>query len=223
MAVTNRAAIAQQLEPGLNAVLGDNYNLYPEEWRDIYTVETSERAFEEEVMMAGMAGAVTKGEGANVSFDSIGETWIARYNHETIALAGASGSAFAQTSTTGPVVEEVIVTAQKRSERLQSVPVSITAIEAKTLDDLAIDNARDFVQFAPSLNFQAADEARLFNFSIRGIGTESFSVGVEPSVSTIVDGVVYTRVGSVFDGIGDLERVGRVAIRRRVADGEGRG
>lgn len=125
----------------------------------------------------------------------------------TIALAGASGSAFAQTSTTGPVVEEVIVTAQKRSERLQSVPVSITAIEAKTLDDLAIDNARDFVQFAPSLNFQAADEARLFNFSIRGIGTESFSVGVEPSVSTIVDGVVYTRVGSVFDGIGDLERV----------------
>lgn len=89
MAVTNRAAIAQQLEPGLNAVLGDSYNLYPEEWRDIYTVETSERAFEEEVMMAGMAGAVTKGEGANVSFDSIGETWIARYNHETIALAGA--------------------------------------------------------------------------------------------------------------------------------------
>lgn len=102
---------------------------------------------------------------------------------------------------------EIIVTANKRNERLQSVPASITAVESGTLERMSIQSPKDFGQIAPSLNFQAADEARLFNFSIRGIGTESFSVGVEPSVSTIVDGVVYTRVGSVFDGLSDLERV----------------
>jgi iron complex outermembrane receptor protein len=102
---------------------------------------------------------------------------------------------------------EIIVTANKRNERLQSVPASITAVESATMERMAIQSPKDFGQIAPTLNFQAADEARLFNFSIRGIGTETFSVGVEPSVSTIVDGVVYTRVGSVFDGLSDIARV----------------
>jgi iron complex outermembrane recepter protein len=102
---------------------------------------------------------------------------------------------------------DIIVTANKREERLQDVAASITAVSAENLEKLAIASPKDFGQVAPSLNFQAADEARLFNFSIRGIGTETFSVGVEPSVSTIVDGVVYTRVGSIFDGLSDLERV----------------
>lgn len=106
-----------------------------------------------------------------------------------------------------PVDGEIIVTANKRAERLQDVAISVQAVDGETLANQAIVSAKDFGQISPTLNFQAADEARLFNFSIRGIGTETFSVGVEPSVSTIVDGVVYTRVGSVFDGIGDLERV----------------
>jgi iron complex outermembrane recepter protein len=102
---------------------------------------------------------------------------------------------------------EIVVTANKREERLQDVAVSVQAVDGETLANRAIMSPRDFGQISPTLNFQAADEARLFNFSIRGIGTESFSVGVEPSVSSIVDGVVYTRVGSIFDGLGDLERV----------------
>ncbi len=115
----------------------------------------------------------------------------------------ASKPAEEEVSTEG----EIIVTANKRNERLQDVAVSVQAADALTLENAAINSPKDFGQIAPTLNFQAADEARLFNFSIRGIGTETFSVGVEPSVSTIVDGVVYTRVGSVFDGLGDLERV----------------
>jgi iron complex outermembrane receptor protein len=102
---------------------------------------------------------------------------------------------------------EVVVTANKREERLQSVPASIVAITADTMAKQQILQIKDFQQFAPSLNFQSGDEARLFNFSIRGVGSEAFSVGVEPSVSTIVDGVVYTRPGAAFDGLGDLERV----------------
>ncbi len=100
-----------------------------------------------------------------------------------------------------------MVTANKRVERLQEVPASITAVGAATIEKMQIVNPQDFQQLAPTLNFQAADEARLFNFSIRGIGTEAFSVGVEPSVATIIDGVVYTRPGAAFDGLGDIERV----------------
>jgi len=126
-------------------------------------------------------------------------------------LALLSSTAFAQeAATTGKssdVLEEVIVTANKREEKLQTVPASIVAVTADMMEKQQILEIKDFQQFAPSLNFQAGDEARLFNFSIRGVGSESFSVGVEPSVSTIVDGVVYTRPGAAFDGLGDLERV----------------
>lgn len=105
------------------------------------------------------------------------------------------------------VLTEIIVTASKREEKLQSVPASVVAVTADMMQKQNILDIKNFEQFAPSLNFQAGDEARLFNFSIRGVGSESFSVGVEPSVSTIVDGVVYTRPGAAFDGLGDLERV----------------
>jgi iron complex outermembrane receptor protein len=125
--------------------------------------------------------------------------------------AESQASAAASQSVTNPSQEkdlgEIVVTATKRNERLQAVPISVMATESITLERMAIQSAKEFGQIAPTLNFQAADEARLFNFSIRGIGTENFSVGVEPSVSTIVDGVVYTRVGSVFDGLGDIDRV----------------
>jgi iron complex outermembrane receptor protein len=107
----------------------------------------------------------------------------------------------------GDDLAEVLVTANKREERLQSVPASMMAFTADTLAKHQILQLKDVQQFAPSLNFQSGDEARLFNFSIRGVGSESFSVGVEPSVSTIVDGVVYTRPGAAFDGLTDLERV----------------
>jgi iron complex outermembrane recepter protein len=139
---------------------------------------------------------------------------LARISLASLAfsLAAAAAPAWAQADS-APAAEEavgegeIIVTANKRAERLQDVAVSVQAVDGETLANRAIVSAKDFGQISPTLNFQAADEARLFNFSIRGIGTESFSVGVEPSVSTIVDGVVYTRVGSVFDGLGDLERV----------------
>jgi iron complex outermembrane receptor protein len=116
--------------------------------------------------------------------------------------------AFAQAKSNEPIMlEDVIVTANKREEKLHDVPASVSVLTAATLEKHQINDAKDFPQFAPTLNFQAADEARLFNFSIRGIGTEAFSVAAEPSVAVIVDGVVYTRPGAAFDGLTDLERV----------------
>lgn len=83
----SRAQLVKELEPGLNALFGLEYNRYENQHAEIFVTETSDRAFEEEVMLSGFASAPTKQEGAGVVFDTAGETFTARYNHETIALA----------------------------------------------------------------------------------------------------------------------------------------
>ena len=83
----SRAQLAKELEPGLNALFGMEYTRYENEHAEIYTEETSDRAFEEEVMLAGFGTAPTKQEGSAISFDDAQETCTARYTHETIALA----------------------------------------------------------------------------------------------------------------------------------------
>jgi hypothetical protein len=83
----SRSQLVKELEPGLNALFGLEYKRYENQHAEIYTTETSDRAFEEEVMLSGFASAPTKQEGAGVVFDQAQETFTARYNHETIALA----------------------------------------------------------------------------------------------------------------------------------------
>ena len=83
----NRAQLVKELEPGLNALFGLEYNRYENEHAEIFDTETSDRAFEEEVMLSGFGAAPTKAEGSAVSFDDANEAFTARYNHETIALA----------------------------------------------------------------------------------------------------------------------------------------
>jgi hypothetical protein len=88
MAIT-RSQLVKELEPGLNALFGLEYNRYDNEHSEIYATESSDRAFEEEVMLSGFAGAPVKQEGAMVVFDQANEAFTARYSHETIALAFA--------------------------------------------------------------------------------------------------------------------------------------
>ena len=85
----SRAQLVKELEPGLNALFGMEYDRYDAQHAEIYDTESSDRAFEEEVMRVGFGNAQTKAEGAGVSFDSASEAFTARYNHETIALAFA--------------------------------------------------------------------------------------------------------------------------------------
>ena len=85
----SRSQLVKELEPGLNALFGLEYNRYENQDKEIFVTETSDRAFEEEVMLSGFAGAPVKQEGAGVVFDQAGETFTARYTHETIALAFA--------------------------------------------------------------------------------------------------------------------------------------
>jgi hypothetical protein len=83
----SRAQLAKELEPGLNALFGLEYDRYENEHSEVFEEESSDRAFEEEVMLAGFSTAPTKSEGGTVSFDDAQETFTARYTHETIALA----------------------------------------------------------------------------------------------------------------------------------------
>ena len=83
----SRAQLAKELEPGLNALFGLEYARYDNEAGEIYDTESSERAFEEEVMLSGFGAAPVKSEGTAVSFDDAQEAYTARYTHETIALA----------------------------------------------------------------------------------------------------------------------------------------
>ena len=83
----SRGQLVKELEPGLNALFGLEYNRYENQHAEIYTTESSDRAFEEEVMLSGFAQAQVKPEGSGVAFDNAQETYTARYSHETIALA----------------------------------------------------------------------------------------------------------------------------------------
>jgi hypothetical protein len=83
----SRSQLVKELEPGLNALFGLEYKQYENQHEQIYTKETSDRAFEEEVMLSGFASAQVKPEGSGVTYDSAQETYTARYTHETIALA----------------------------------------------------------------------------------------------------------------------------------------
>ena len=85
----SRAQLVKELEPGLNALFGLEYKRYENQHAEIYTNESSDRAFEEEVMLSGFGSAQVKGEGAGVAFDDAQETFTARYSHETVALAFA--------------------------------------------------------------------------------------------------------------------------------------
>jgi len=82
----SRAQLAKELEPGLNALFGMEYDRYENQHAEIFTTESSDRAFEEEVMLSGFGAAPTKSEGSAVNFDDANEAYTARYNHETILV-----------------------------------------------------------------------------------------------------------------------------------------
>ena len=83
----NRASFAKMLEPGLNTLFGLEYDSYPSEYEAVFSSNTSQKAYEEDVLLAGFGAAPTKNEGASVSYDDAGQQWTARYQHETVALA----------------------------------------------------------------------------------------------------------------------------------------
>lgn len=82
----SRAQLMKELLPGLNALFGMEYNTYPEEHKEIFATESSDRSFEEETKLSGFGAAPVKNEGAAIAYDNAQEAWTARYTHETVAM-----------------------------------------------------------------------------------------------------------------------------------------
>lgn len=102
---------------------------------------------------------------------------------------------------------EIVVTAQKRSERLIEVPLAVTAVTGATLANQQINDSQSLSRAIPSLSYQQGGAPNNSSFRIRGVGTSLFGQGVEPSVSVVVDGVVAPRASSGFADLLDIERV----------------
>lgn len=83
----NRAQFAKELQEGLNTVYGVHYDQHQEQWPDIFDIETSRKAYEEDVLSSGLGPGQVKSEGSGVSYDEGRDAYVSRYYHETIALA----------------------------------------------------------------------------------------------------------------------------------------
>lgn len=104
-------------------------------------------------------------------------------------------------------IEEIVVTATKREENVQDVPVSVTVLSSETIENANAVGFEGLQQLIPSASFRKGNTTRNSSVIIRGLGTISFSTAAEPSVSTVVDGVVLGRSGQAFGDLYELERM----------------
>jgi iron complex outermembrane receptor protein len=132
-----------------------------------------------------------------------------------VAAIAAPASAIAQTSGESAQIEEVVVTARKREERLQDTPVAVTALGAEALAARGVESVDQIAKFAPSIRFDGAAALSGGNYNatvfIRGVGQNDFAIFSDPGVGIYVDGVYYARsIGGVLDAFS----VGRIEVLR---------
>lgn len=121
------------------------------------------------------------------------------------AQSGASGTTVPQDGTAQPQIEDIVVTAQRRSENLQNVPISITAVTSAKLREIGVLTTAEVTLVSPGVQFQQGlGQASPF---IRGIGSQSLGAGFESSVATYIDGVyLASGTGSIMS-LGNIERI----------------
>ena len=117
------------------------------------------------------------------------------------ASAGAVlfGAGLAAAQDSGKI-EDVVVTATRRPESLEKVPVAVSVISGEQADRKLIADVQDLAAAVPALDFRTGSSNKDRDIFVRGIGTITTSPGVEPSVSTVVDGVVLARPGQAPAG-----------------------
>ena len=135
----------------------------------------------------------------------------------SFALLALAAPAAAQTAPATPATTaapedqaapgDIVVTAQKRSENLQQVPLAVSVLSGAALAQTARPSIESAAQLVPSLNFLKAGTTLNQTIFLRGVGTASFSIAGEPSVSTVVDGVVYARSGEAFSDLIDIAQL----------------
>ncbi len=102
---------------------------------------------------------------------------------------------------------DIVVTATKREQNLQNVPVAVTALTSAALASQRINAFGDLSRAAASLTITQATASPNNSIILRGIGTFAFSIGVEPSVAVLVDDVPVVQQAQAFDNLGDVERI----------------
>ncbi len=122
-------------------------------------------------------------------------------------IAGIVQFGFAAPALAQAVIEEITVTAQKREENVADVPVAVSVLGRTQIDSAYASNLEELQALVPAVSFRTGNTTRNSALTIRGVGTISFSVAAEPSVSTVVDNVVLGRSGQAFGDLYDLERV----------------
>jgi outer membrane receptor protein involved in Fe transport len=123
--------------------------------------------------------------------------------------AGAAGVAHAAAppSDSSTTVTEIVVTAQKREQNLQDVPVVVTALPARLLQDAGVHDIKDMQILTPGLTVTSTSNESITTARIRGVGTVGDNPGLESSVGLVIDGVYRPRDGVSFGDLGDLSRI----------------
>jgi len=127
-------------------------------------------------------------------------------------LAGVAGmagllAAGAPVGAAEATIGAVVVTAEKRTENVQEVPLAVSVVSGPDLEHISALGIADLSSVIPSVTFNTGRELRDSSIRIRGIGTDVIATGIEPSVSTVIDGVALAQQGSFFNDLGDVERV----------------
>jgi iron complex outermembrane receptor protein len=128
-----------------------------------------------------------------------------------LALAAATGfvapASAQQSADAGEGNNEIVVTAQKREQRLQDVPAAVTVVSGDILDGGPAYNLEGITQIIPTLNFNKGGTNLNSSLFLRGVGTINFAVSAEPSVAFVLDGIVMSRAGEAFGDLYDVQRI----------------
>jgi iron complex outermembrane receptor protein len=123
------------------------------------------------------------------------------------ALLALSAGATAQAPGSPEVLDEILVTAQKRTENIQDVPAAVTVISGSQIETSGAVNIEGVMALVPTLNFRESVSTLDSALFLRGIGSVNFSLAAEPSVAVVVDGVIQARAGEAFGDLYDIERI----------------
>ncbi len=130
------------------------------------------------------------------------------------SVGATQGSTAPQTASSRPMVtdrpttvDEIVVTAQKRTQSLQDVPIVVTAVSRQLLQDTGVRDIKDLAALVPGLTVTSTTSETSTSARIRGVGTVGDNPGLESSVGVVIDGVYRPRNGVGFGDLGDVDRI----------------
>ena len=121
--------------------------------------------------------------------------------------AAISGTARATDTPSQPTLTEIIVTAQKRQENIQDVPISVMAVSGQQLQDAGVKDIKNLQVLTPGVTVTSTTSENVTTARVRGVGTVGDNPGLESSVGVIIDGVYRARNGVGFGDLGEIEQI----------------